>query len=125
MNRTEHSPPERDSSSCWRGRGTGWLSKGGQLEGEVARVDNRGHVYIHNRKQKGRNYIRLRGGKNDRSTERHGWGHGQALFREISWVRGTMDPSRRHFASVVPASGVPGMQGSLIRPSLDFTQHGI
>ena len=40
MSRMEHSPLERDSSSCWRCRGTSWLSKGGQLKREVARVDN-------------------------------------------------------------------------------------
>ena len=55
MNRMEHSPPEQDSSSCWRYRGTGWLSKCGQLEGEVARVDSWEHVevYMYNWKTEG------------------------------------------------------------------------
>ena len=51
MNSMEHSPLERDSSSYWGFRGIGWLSKGGQVEGEAARVDNGEHIY--NCKQKG------------------------------------------------------------------------
>ena len=47
------------------------------------------------------------------NTERHGWGHEQALFTELNgWVRG---PYARHFFQCRET------QGSLIRPSLDMS----
>lgn len=53
MNRMEHSPPERESSSYWRCRGTAWLSKGGQPEGEIARVDNYERIYTTDNRRMG------------------------------------------------------------------------
>ncbi len=86
MNRMEHSPLERDSSSCWGFRGTGWLSKGGQREGKLLAWTMES-IYTTGKRRGG--YIRPRGGENDRNTERHDWGHEQALYTEMNgWVRG-------------------------------------
>ena len=42
------------------------------------------YIYTELETVEGELYVRLRGRENDMNVERSGWGHGQALFREMN-----------------------------------------